>query len=101
MAKKREVRVVFCRPKALMILVIAAVLVLSTAVLLTLDRAIDSTRAATEELRPQAYALEQENSRLQQYINELGTIQGLLRIAQEKLGLVEPDTVIFETETTN
>lgn len=99
MAKKSEIKVVCRRPKALMVIVVAAVILLSIAALTVLQSAIASTRAETDALRPQANALEQENSRLQQYIEELGTIQGIIRIAKEKLGLIEPDSIIFDTET--
>ena len=60
--------------------------------------AIGSTRDAAEELRQEAIGLEQEQSRLERYIQELGTIQGIIRLAQEKLGLIEPDSVIIQPE---
>lgn len=71
---------------------------MSMAALLTLHSAIDSTREKAEDLRVQAMALEQENSRLEQYISEKGTVQEVIRIAQEKLGLVEPDSIIIQPE---
>ena len=51
-----------------------------------------------EKLKDQAIELEQENSRLQQAIDKLGTIQGIAYIAKEQLGLVDPDTIIIEPE---
>ena len=45
--------------------------------------------------KEQADALEQENQDLTQYIDELGTVQGIQRIAEDELGLVDPDTVII------
>ncbi len=78
--------------------VILVAVVLSVAALLMLHFAIGSTRDAAEELRQEAIGLEQEQSRLERYIQELGTIQGIIRLAQEKLGLIEPDSVIIQPE---
>ena len=60
-------------------------------------RAAAPSPALTAE-EAQAIALEQENSRLQQAIDQLGTIQGIAYIAKEQLGLVDPDTIIIEPE---
>ena len=79
------------------VMVLVAVL-LSIATLLTLLLAIHTTRAQTEALRAEAIQLERDNSRLTEYIQEMGTIKGLIRIAQEELGLVEPGTIIIDPE---
>lgn len=79
------------------IVVLAAVL-LSIATLVTLVLAVQSTRDQTEALRTEAAQLAQENSRLERYIQELGTVKGIIRIAQEVLGLIEPDSVIIQPE---
>lgn len=73
-------------------------LVLSMAALLMLHCAIDATQKDTEELRQQAIALEQEQHQLEQYEKEKGTIQEVIRIAMERLGLVEPDSVVIQPE---
>lgn len=78
--------------------VILLTVVLSIAALLMLHYAITTTENATEELRQEAIGLEQEQSRLELYIRELGTIQGIIRLAQEKLGLIEPGSVIIQPE---
>ena len=68
------------------------------AALLMLHGAIDATQKDTEELRQQAIALEQEQHQLEQYEKEKGTIQEVIRIAMERLGLVEPDSVVIQPE---
>lgn len=93
---KRKVRLELRRSPLLMKIVLLAVIVLSTVALITLSGALASTRENTEALRLQAAELEQENSRLQQYIDELGTVKGIIRIAQEELGLVEPGSIVFD-----
>lgn len=78
--------------------VVVIAVILSIAALLMLHFAIVSTRDTAEALRQEAIGLEQEQSRLELYIRELGTIQGIIRLAQEKLGLIEPGTVIIQPE---
>ena len=92
------IKLVYRRSSTLTKVLVLAVLVLSIAALLTLRTAILSARQTAEELRNQAIRLEQENSRLEHYISELGTIEGIMRIAQEKLGLVDPDSIIIHPE---
>ncbi len=96
--KNPNIKVVFRRSRTLTKLVVLAVVVLSTVTLLALGAAIIKQRNLAEDYRGQAIALEQEKGRLQQYIEELGTIQGILRIAREKLGLVDPDSLVIQPE---
>lgn len=93
-----SVKLVYRRSRPLTKIVVLAVVVLSILALMTLRSAIMTTREKTEDLRNEAMALEQDNSRLEQYIEELGTIRAIIRIAQEKLGLVEPDSIIIQPE---
>lgn len=90
-----RVRIVTYHSSRLVKTVVAAGLALAVAAVVCLNLLIGQTRAATENLRSQAARLEQENNRLEQYILELGTVQSVQRIAQEELGLVDPDTVVF------
>ena len=92
------VKLVYRRSRTLTKVVVLVAVVLSMAALLTLGLAIRQNENAVEQLRGQAVVLEQENNRLQQYIQELGTVKGIIRIAQEKLGLIEPDSVVFNPE---
>ena len=93
-----SVRVVFRKTSALTKIVVTAAIVLSMAALLTLHVAINATVAAAENLRFQAMALEQENRRLEYSIENADTVEGVIHIAQEKLGLVEPDSIIIQPE---
>lgn len=68
------------------------------AALLMLHGAIDATRQDVEDLRQQAIVLEQEQRQLEQYEKEKGTIQEVIRIAMERLGLIEPDSIIIQPE---
>ena len=93
-----KVKVVRRRSRLLTKVVVLAAVLLSVATLLTLLLVIQSTRAQTEALKTEAVQLNRENSRLELYIQELGTIKGIIRIAQEELGLIEPDNIIIDPE---
>lgn len=99
MAKKRNplhrIRLVYRRSSILLKCVVLATIVLSTAALITLRASILEIETRTELLRSQAAELELSNQELQERIAELGTIQSVIRIAGEKLGLVSPDTTFF------
>ncbi|MBR2889429.1 MAG: hypothetical protein IKC09_04050 [Oscillospiraceae bacterium] len=94
----RRTKIVICRSHPLVKVVALCAVVLSTVTLLTLRGAILESENRTAQLLQQADALEQENQDLEQYIDELGTVQGIQRIAEEELGLVDPDTVIIEPQ---
>ena len=81
-----KVKVVRRRSRLLTKVVVLAAVLLSVATLLTLLLVIQSTRAQTEALKTEAVQLNRENSRLELYIQELGTIKGISRIALEELG---------------
>lgn len=93
-----SIRLVYKRTPKIAVIIVSVAIVLSMAALLTLHGAIDATRRDTEELRQQAMALEQEQSLLEQYAQEKGTVREVIRIAMERLGLVEPDSVIIQPE---
>ncbi|MBO5130566.1 MAG: hypothetical protein J6B95_09520 [Oscillospiraceae bacterium] len=66
--------------------------------LLTLRLAMTGIEHSTDKLADQAAALEQSNIDLEEKIGQLGSVQSVMDIAREELGLVNPDTVIFEPE---
>jgi cell division protein FtsL len=63
--------------------------------LVALYSAIDHLQDQYDELRQEALELESNNSQLQEQIGELGTLESIIRIAMEELGLTFPDSVIF------
>lgn len=93
-----KVKVVRKRSSTRTKVVALVAVVLSIAALLALTVAIGASKSRAEALREEALGLEGEKSRLELYIQELGTIQGIIRIAQEELGLIEPDSVIIQPE---
>lgn len=93
-----SIAVVYRKTSTLTKIVVSTAVVLSMAALLMLHGAIDTTRQDTEDLRQQAIALEQEKQQLAQYEKEKGTVQEVIRIAMERLGLVEPDSIVIQPE---
>jgi cell division protein FtsB len=78
--------------------VLLSVVLFSTAALLALNTSLISIRDRAEALRIQAIALEQQQQDLQDRIESLGTDEAIQQIAQEELGLVDPDTIIINPQ---
>ena len=93
-----DIKVVHRKSSTLTRIVIITAIVLSMAALLTLRFATEAALSRTEELRQQAVILEQESQRLDEYEKQKGTFQEIIRIAQEKLGLIQPDSAIIQPE---
>lgn len=100
MARKPKIRyrIVFQQGRSLTKTVVLAAVVLSMAALLALRGAVMSTQSQVEALRTQAAALEQQKAHLEEKVSMLGTVDGVILIAQEELGLADPNTVIIEPE---
>ncbi len=95
---RRQVKIHFRKSSLLVKAALIAVLILSIAALLVLRSALADTQAQTDALRAEAAQTEQANTKLRHDIAGLGTVEGIVRLAREKLGLVEPGTVIIEPE---
>ena len=76
--------------------VVAAAIVLSSVTLISLRLVQWEAEEKLAELQQQAAILEQRNEELRQDIEGLGTTDSIREIAREELGLVDPDTIIFE-----
>ena len=50
------------------------------------------------DLKQEASGLEYANQELDRKTDELGSVQSIQDIAQEELGLVDPDTIIIDPE---
>lgn len=94
--KRKKYRVVLRRSHPVIWACILVAVVLSTVTLLTLHASIDASNTQYDQLRAQASQLEAENDRLNERIDILGTVESAIQIAMEKLGLVLPDTVVFD-----
>ena len=80
--------------KAMLIVLI----VLSTAALVALRWVHNGIQAETQCKTEQAAAMEGENADLQEKIDSIGSVQSIRQIAQDELGLADPDTVLIHPE---
>lgn len=91
-----RIRLVY-RPSSLLLkCIVAAMLVIATVALLALRGGISDLQQSTDAMRKEAAALESQNQQLQEDMGLQNTVAGILKIAKEKLGLVDPDSVIFD-----
>ena len=91
-----RIRLVYRRSSTLLKCVVAATLVLATIALLVIRGSVLEYQKHTEQLRKEAAALEADNRQLKSHMGLQNTVEGILQIAKEKLGLVDPDSIIFE-----
>lgn len=93
-----RVRLVYRRSSTLLKAVVLGTIVLCTVAVVCLSAFAVNEKRQQEQLRQEAAALEQENQDLKDRISILGSVESVKQIANEVLGLVDKDTVIFETE---
>ena len=91
----RRVKLVFRKSRPVTKIVALCAVVLSLAALLTLQSAILASRERTDALLDRAEELEQQNQELEHRIDGLDTEDGIRDIAEQELGLVDPDTVLI------
>ena len=93
-----RIRLVYRRSPTMLKCVLLGMLLVCTLALTVLRISLQDTKEKTEDLREQAVVLEQENLELERSISQLGTVQSVTELAGKLLGLVDPDTVIFQPE---
>lgn len=73
-------------------------ILLSMAALIALHWTRTDIEKQTQAMRSEAAALEAENADLTDRINALGSVGSVKQIAEEELDLVDPDTVVINTD---
>lgn len=84
------------RPAVKLVAIVAVVFSLLAVLAMTWARV--NVERRTEELRQEAARLEHENEDLQERLDILGSLESVVQIAMEELGLVKPDTVLIDLE---
>ena len=79
-------------------IVVCAAIVLAIVAILVLRSATLDARAEADAWRAEAQAQEQEKSALEKLFGNLGTLEGIRDIAENLLGLTDPDTVVIQPE---
>ena len=77
---------------------LVALIVLSMGALLALRWVHNGILTETQLKREQAAAMEGANADLQEKIDNIGSVQSIRQIAQDELGLADPDTVLIHPE---
>lgn len=93
-----RIKLVYKRGNSVIKLVLLCTIVLSTITIVALSLALQDAKAQASNLQEQAAQLEQENQKLEEQIDGLGSVGSVEDIAQNELGLVNPDTVIIQPE---
>ena len=83
----------------LTIIVVVIAIVLSMGALTALHISMNTLKNRTEDLRDKAAHLEAENAELLDDIENVDSIHGIVEIAEEELGLVQPDAVFYQPES--
>ena len=78
--------------------VLAVLIVLSIGALMALRWVHNGILAQTQLKREQAAAMEGANADLREKIAGIGSVQSIRQIAQDELGLADPDTVLIHPE---
>ena len=90
-----KIRLVYLRSSPLIKCVVLATLIATTLVLLVLTANIRNARLQAAADRARAEELISENRELQDKVDSMGTVEGNKALAEELLGLVDPDTVVI------
>lgn len=94
----KRVRIVFRRSSPMKKMGVLCAVALCMVALLTLSLSIGLAENRTAELTEQAAQLEQENAGLKDKIDALGSADSVEQIAQDELGLIDPDKVIIDPQ---
>ena len=91
----KRVRLVYRRSSTLTKTVVMSAIALSMAALLTLQIAYNAQMKRYEENRQQAAQLEQENDKLEENNNAMGSADSVEQIAKDELNMVPTDAVVI------
>ena len=98
MSENRRIQFIIRRSKPVTKIVASAAILLSIAALVTLGLTQRSIQAETDAMAAEAFRLQQENDQLQDKIDAFGNVKSVEQIAEDELDLVDPDTIIIETD---
>lgn len=94
----RNYKLVYQPTSPLLKTVVAATITLCTVTLIALRLTQWENESTLVLLTQQAAALQEENAELTGRIEALGTVASYRQIAAEELGLVDPETIVIESE---
>ena len=86
------------RSRKITIIMLIVAIVLTTGALTALHLFKSQLQNRTDALREEAARLEMENAALQEDIDQVGSIQSIVEIAEKEVDLVQPDAVFYQVE---
>ena len=86
------------RSRKITIIMLIVAIVLTTGALTALHLFKSQLQHRTDALREEAARLEMENAALQEDIDQVGSIQSFVEIAEKELDLVQPDAIFYQAE---
>ena len=93
-----RIRLTYRRTNNVTKMAVAAAIIACMVTLIVLGISIETLRSRTEDLRQKAGVLENDNQKLTERIENLGSDKSTVEIAEEELGLVQPGSVVIQTE---
>lgn len=93
-----QVKVEIRRAPNILKIVLIALILFSIGALVALRWVHNGIRGEIEALTDEAAGLEHANTVLEEKKEEIGSVQSIQDIAQEELGLVDPDTVLIDPQ---
>lgn len=94
----KKVKVEFRSSSPALKIVVIVLILFSMAALIALRWVHTGILEETENLKNEAAKVEHANTELEEKIDKIGSVQSIQDIAQEELGLVDPDTVVADPE---
>ena len=94
----RKYTLVYQPTSPLVNVIVTATILLCTVTLIALRMTQWDNQQTLALLHSQAAALEQENAELSDRISRLGSVASFRQIAAEELGLVDPETIVIESD---
>lgn len=85
----------FKRSSLLAKILILVMVIYATVTLVSLQSQVVEKNTAAEALQAEIDAIRQENLRLEQAIDDLGTDEGVESVARQKMGLVSRGEIVF------
>lgn len=98
MAQSSRIQLIARRSSPITKIVASLAIVLSITALIALHWTRRDLEKRTDAMRAEAAGLEAENADLTDRIDALGSVSSVKQIAEEELALVDPDTVVIETD---
>ena len=95
LTKLKRIRFVYRRSNNMTKTMVIAALLFSTAALLVLHGAITAAETQLQQKRELAAKLEQERDKLNDNIGSLGSAESVDQIAQDELGLMDPNSIVI------